>query len=186
MLEKRAQAPDAVVKGAEVRPEDLIGTRYQAKFINVSAASKTLAHLAGAKRSQRRGRGVEFEEVRQYAAGDDIRAIDWRVTARSGEPHTKLFHEEKERPVLVAVDLRKPMKFGSVNCFKSVLAAHCASLLLWSALQHGERVGGMVFGDEHAQDTRPRRSKHAVLSMVQSMVAAGELSGEAPQHCHLT
>ena len=76
------------------------------------------------RRSRQRGRGVEFDEVRAYAAGDDVRAIDWRVTARSGTPHTKLFHEDREQPILVAVDQRSPMKFGASRCFKSVMAAH--------------------------------------------------------------
>ena len=83
---------------------------------------------AGAYHSVFKGRGVEFAEVREYLPGDDIRAIDWRVTARSGEPHTKLFHEDHEQPITVAVDLRQSMYFGSRFAFKSVLAAHAASL----------------------------------------------------------
>ncbi len=164
---------DEPVYGATIETADLIAARFAARYLNVTRASRALAHLAGAKRSTRRGRGVEFDEVRQYAAGDDVRAIDWRVTARSGEAHTKLFHEERERPVLVAVDLRPPMQFGSVNCFKSVLAARVASLLLWSALDRGERVGGMVFAGADPQDVRPRRSRRAVLSMIGDMEQLG-------------
>lgn len=156
-------------QGAEIARGDLIASRFSARFLDVTKVNRALAHLAGAKRSHRRGRGVEFDEVRQYTAGDDVRAIDWRVTARSGEPHTKLFHEERERPVLVSVDLRSPMHFGSRNCFKSVLAAHTASLLLWSALDRGERVGGMVVQGKKASDTRPARSRHTVLSIIGEM-----------------
>lgn len=170
---------EQVVRGAVIDPSVLIGARFEARYINVTRASRALANLAGAKRSTRRGRGVEFDEVRQYAAGDDVRAIDWRVTARSGDPHTKLFHEERERPVLVAVDLRRPMFFGSQNCFKSVLAAYTASLLLWSALDRGERVGGMVFAGNHANDIRPARSRKAVLSMIGELGRHTNASPEA-------
>ena len=168
---------DEPVYGATIETADLVTARFAARYLNVTRASRALAHLAGAKRSTRRGRGVEFDEVRQYAAGDDVRAIDWRVTARSGEAHTKLFHEERERPVLVAVDLRPPMQFGSVNCFKSVLAARVASLVLWSALDRGERVGGMVFAGADPQDVRPRRSRRAVLSMIGDMQQLGQQTG---------
>jgi len=161
-------------QGAIIDRGSLIAARFSARFLNVTKVNRALANLAGAKRSHRRGRGVEFDEVRQYTAGDDVRAIDWRVTARSGEPHTKLFHEERERPVLVSVDLRAPMHFGSRNCFKSVLAAHTASLLLWSALDHGERVGGMVVSGDSARDIRPARSRHTVLSVIGEMAAATE------------
>jgi len=162
-----------IPRGAVVEASALIATRFAARFINPAANSKALASLAGAKRSKQRGRGVEFDEVRQYAPGDDVRAIDWRVTARSGEAHTKLFHEERERPVLVAVDQRSAMKFGSRNCFKSVMAAEVAALLLWAALDRGERIGGMIFDDNHYQDIRPQRAKTAVLAMIRELVAFG-------------
>lgn len=157
---------DEPVKGAVIDPSDLIATRFFARHIDATRSTRALAHLAGAKRSARRGRGVEFDEVRQYAAGDDIRAIDWRVTARSGEPHTKLFHEERERPVIVTLDLRQAMLFGSRNCFKSVLAAHVATTMLWSALERGERIGAMVYGGDSVLDVRPARSRRSVLRFI--------------------
>ena len=132
------------------------------------------------RRSRQRGRGVEFDEVRAYAAGDDVRAIDWRVTARSGTPHTKLFHEDREQPILVAVDQRSPMKFGASRCFKSVMAAHVGALALWSGLQAGERIGGAVLGDELLHDTRPKRSQHAVLNMIKDLVAEGLPAADGP------
>ena len=122
-------------RGAVVTAEGLIATRFAARFIDVTGQTRALANLAGMRRSRQRGRGVEFDEVRAYAAGDDVRAIDWRVTARSGTPHTKLFHEDREQPILVAVDQRSPMKFGASRCFKSVMAAHLGALALWSGLQ---------------------------------------------------
>jgi len=162
------------VTGAAIDPAAIIAARFPARYLDVTRSTRALAHLAGAKRSARRGRGVEFDEVRQYAAGDDVRAIDWRVTARSGEAHTKLFHEERERPVLVAVDLRDSMRFGSRNCFKSVLAAYTAGLVLWSALDRGERVGGMVMTDRETRDVRPRRSRNAVLQLIGDMQAPAD------------
>lgn len=160
---------DEPVKGAVIDPADLIAARFLARHIDVTRSTRALAHLAGAKRSARRGRGVEFDEVRQYAAGDDVRSIDWRVTARSGEAHTKLFHEERERPVLTTVDLRQPMCFGSRNCFKSVLAAHVATTLLWSALDRGERIGAMVYSGYDVLDVRPARSRRSVLKLIGDM-----------------
>ncbi|MEE4202831.1 MAG: DUF58 domain-containing protein [Halieaceae bacterium] len=162
---------DAPVRGATVDTAELIANRFAGRLLNVTAASRLLANLAGQKRSRQRGRGLEFEEVRQYVPGDDVRAIDWRVTARSGEPHTKLFHEDHEQPITVAIDLRTPMKFGSVNAFKSVLAAHTASLLLWSALDRGERVGAMVLHDNGINEIRPKRSRNTVLHAIGALVS---------------
>jgi uncharacterized protein (DUF58 family) len=110
-----------------------------------------------------------FEEVRLYQAGDDVRSIDWRVTARTQVPHTKVYREERERPVFVLVDQRSPMFFGSQQCFKSVLAAHIGATLAWAALNNGDRVGGLIFGDAQQRDIRPRRSKHAVLELLHHM-----------------
>ncbi len=104
--------------------------------------------------------------MRSYQPGDDIRTIDWRVTARTGSAHTKLFREERERPVLVVVDQRSSMFFGSSHCFKSVLAAQLASLLAWSALHGGDRVGGLVFNEQGHQEVRPRRSRKTVLALL--------------------
>ena len=109
----------------------------------------------------------------QKGIGDDVRAIEWRVTARSGTAHTKLFHEDREQPILVAIDQRTPMKFGSTRCFKSVMAAHVGTLALWSALGAGERVGGIVLGDHTLSDTRPKRSQHSVLRVIGDLVREG-------------
>lgn len=176
--------PDSIIEsritgptGAIVTAEALIASRFAARFVDVTGQSRALANLAGMRRARQRGRGVEFDEVRAYAAGDDVRAIDWRVTARSGSPHTKLFHEDREQPILVAADLRASMKFGSTRCFKSVLSAHVGAVALWSGLQAGERIGGAVLGDNTLHDTRPKRSQHAVLSMIGDLVSEGHPKG---------
>ena len=163
--------------GAVVTAESLIASRFAARFVDVTGQSRALANLAGMRRARQRGRGVEFDEVRAYAAGDDVRAIDWRVTARSGSPHTKLFHEDREQPILVAADLRASMKFGSTRCFKSVMAAHIGAVTLCSGLQAGERIGGAVLGDRALHDTRPKRSQHAVLNMIGDLTSEGHSTG---------
>ncbi len=156
----------APAHGAYVALEDLIALRFPARQLRLGRRNRALSVLAGPNKSNFRGRGIDFEEVRNYQAGDDIRSIDWRVTARTGTAHTKLFREERERPVLVAVDQRSSMFFGSSHCFKSVLAAQLASLLAWSALDAGDRVGGLVFNGASHREIRPRRSRKTVLALL--------------------
>ena len=151
-----------------VRQTTLIGLHRDAHHLPL-ASSKVQARLSGDYVSAFKGRGMEFDEVRPYASGDDIRSIDWRVTARTGKPHTKLFREERERPVLLWVDYRRPMLFGTRRCFKSVLAARIAALLAWSAVQHGDRLGGLIFSDQHHHELRPQRGKAASLHFIRKL-----------------
>lgn len=156
----------APARGVYTQLIDLIALRFPARQLHLGRRRRALSQLAGPNKSNFRGRGIDFEEVRSYQPGDDIRTIDWRVTARTGSAHTKLFREERERPVLVVVDQRNSMFFGSRDCFKSVLAGHLGSLLAWSALQGGDRVGGLVFNDAGHQEIRPRRSRKTVLALL--------------------
>ena len=120
----------------------------------------------GAYVSHFRGRGMEFDESRPYQPGDDPRSIDWRVTARSTTAYTKLFREERERPVLVVVDLRANMHFATRGCFKSVNASRAAALLSWSAHHRGDRLGGLIFGDTVHRELKPRLGRQAALRFV--------------------
>ena len=163
---------DFLPKGHQVLAERLIEGRHAARSININAQSKALALLAGRRRVRQRGRGVDFEEVRLYAPGDDVRTIDWRVTARSGDPHTKLFQEDREQPIVLLVDLRSPMWFGSRNCFKSVLASHLASVLAWAGLEAGERVGGIAMTDNGLFEIKPQRSQRSVLRLLRLLESA--------------
>ncbi len=129
------------------------------------------AALSGGYLSRVRGRGMEFAEVRSYQAGDDVRSIDWRVTARQGKPHTKLFQEERERAVLLAIDYRRPMFFATRGCFKAVQASKLAALLAWHALEQGDRVGAFLFSEERQCDLRPQLGKAGVLNLLRQMVA---------------
>jgi len=125
--------------------------------------------IDGANASKRRGRGMEFAEVRPYQPGDDVRNIDWRVTARTQETYTKLFQEEKERPIYLAVDQRSTMFFGSKLQFKSVLAAKIAGYLAWKTLKNNDNLGGFVFNNSDQQDFRAKRGKRAVLRFLNSL-----------------
>lgn len=155
-------------QGAYVSLEQLLELRFAAQELQITPKKQSRSHMTGGVRTRFRGRGMEFEEVRHYQAGDDIRSIDWRVTARTQVPHTKLFREERERPVILVLDQRAPMFFGSRHCFKSVLAAQVSALLGWTALHNNDRVGALVFGDSAASDIRPKRSRHTLLSILRA------------------
>ncbi len=137
------------------------------------ATSRSVRQFAaqhGGYCSRFRGRGMEFAEVRAYLPGDDVRSIDWRVTARRGTVHTKLFHEERERPVLLALDYRRPMFFATRGRFKAVQASQMAALFAWQALARGDRVGGFIFSEERNLELRPQLGKKAVLQLLRQMV----------------
>ncbi len=125
---------------------------------------------AGAYVSHFKGRGMEFDESRPYQPGDDPRNIDWRVTARSSEAYTKLFREERERPVLIMVDLRSNMHFATQGCYKSVNAARAAALLAWAAHHRGDRLGGIIFGDTSHRELKPRLGRRAALRFLHELV----------------
>ena len=129
------------------------------------------ARASGPFLSRLRGRGMEYDESRPYLPGDDIRRLDWRVTARTGRPHTKLFREELERPVLICVDYRRAMFFATRGVFKAVQAARVASLLAWRAQQNGDRVGGLLFADHIHHELPPRRGSTATMQWLKLLVA---------------
>jgi uncharacterized protein (DUF58 family) len=124
---------------------------------------KIRATQSGNYLSPLKGRGMEFDEVRLYQAGDDVRSIDWKVTARTGKAHTKIFREERERPVFIAVDNRPAMHFATRGVFKSVQAAKLAGLLAWVAQRQGDRIGGQIFTQESCIEFKPHSGKHGVL-----------------------
>lgn len=146
--------------------------RYQSKssLINLAAGKSQHGKMSGNYLARSKGRGMEFDEVRHYQNGDDIRAIDWRVTARTGKTHTKLFREEIERPVLIATDLSYTMHFGSQLLFKSVQAAHVASLVAWHAKSRGDRVGGIVFNQHQHNELKPRSRQQGVLHYLHALI----------------
>ena len=156
-------------RGAYSELPELIRLRHGARDLKLRQQRQAFSPLVGPHHTRFRGRGIEFEEVRLYQSGDDIRSIDWRVTARTGKPHTKLFREERERPVLLLVDQGLSMFFGSKTCCKSVTAAHIAALLAWAAIQGNDRVGGLVYNDTDHAEVRPKRQARTVLELLSSI-----------------
>lgn len=144
----------------------LLKSRHWAQGLDLFSRQGARSMLLGNVRSRYRGRGMEFEEVRRYQAGDDIRTIDWKVSARAQGTFTKLFCEERERPCHIIVDQRQSLFFGSNHQFKSVLAAETAAAIAWATLKGGDRVGGQVIGDNIERDSRAKRSKQSVLRFI--------------------
>lgn len=159
-----------------VTVEELVALQGDARHLTLSGSQAARTPLAGQHRSRFRGRGMDYQESRSYQAGDDIRNMDWRVTARTDRPHTKLFQEERERPVIVCVDLAPRLFFATRGCLKSIVAARVATLLGWSAVAHGDRVGALVFNRGN-HELKPRAGHRAVLALIQLLVAKTEPLG---------
>lgn len=158
----------------------------QASLIRLSGPARAIALdvlrvkslQTGAYVSHFRGRGMEFDESRPYQPGDDPRSIDWRVTARSTTAYTKLFREERERPVLVVVDLRSNMHFATRGCFKSVNASRAAALISFAAHHRGDRLGGLIFGDTTHRELKPRLGRRAALRFVHQLAEHPDWASE--------
>ena len=163
--------------GATFSTADLVGLRPRAAGLSLDVCRSSRGGRSGARLSRFRGRGMEYSESRIYLPGDDIRSIDWRVTARTGRTHTKLFHEERDRPVLFVVDLGGHMRFGTRQAFKSVVVAEAASLLAWAAAQGGDRVGGIVLRGEHAAESRIRGGQRGALALIRALAGVENESG---------
>jgi uncharacterized protein (DUF58 family) len=153
------------------RLDDLLELRHQAHTLGLPSHHLVNSTFAGLYASVFRGAGVNFEEVREYREGDDIRYMDWKVTARTNRPHMKLFREERERSVVLCVDRGPHMAFGTRGTFKSVQAARTAALIGWAASRLNDRVGGLVFGDPKAglQHFRPSRGRRALWQLLRTL-----------------
>lgn len=165
--------------GAYVDLQQLLALRHSAHNL-LSHSSSAVGHQSGLKLSKTKGRGVDFAEVRQYQAGDDVRSIDWRVTARKNKPHTKIFREERERPVLLFVDQSQQMFFGSKLRLKSVAAADLAARIAWQTLMAGDRVGAVIVDNQTQHLFRPHRSSRAVGRMLQCLVDSNQALSRTP------
>ncbi len=159
----------------------LRGLARRARSLTFLPRQPARSVLNGRHASRLRGRGLNFEELRRYLPGDDIRTIDWKVTARTGEPHVRVYSEERDRPTLLLVDQRMSMFFGSRLNMKSVTAAEAAALAAFSILDQGDRIGGIVFGDDALAEIRPQRSRRTLDALIASIAAAnGRLQADAP------
>lgn len=139
------------------------------KFVRPSG-KRVKAPTAGGSTSAALGRGLDFSEVREYHGGDDVRMIDWKVTARTGKPHTKLFNEERERPFFIALDLRPSMYFATRVAFKSVVAARLCAMVAWAAASQRDRVGGLVFNGESMLEIKPLAGTKGVTRLLHQIV----------------
>lgn len=148
---------------------ELIALREQARRLDLAPRGRVLATRTGGHLSRFRGRGMEFDESRVYQPGDDPRNMDWRVTARAGTPHVKLFREERERPVWLLVDQGPSMRFGTRVAFKSVIAARAAALLGWAAVDRMDRVGGLIFDEARHLERRPAARTAGLLPLLERL-----------------
>ncbi|HEV7813720.1 MAG TPA: DUF58 domain-containing protein [Janthinobacterium sp.] len=164
------------MKSPALLPElaDLVALRGAAHGLSLHARQAALAQLQGGHRSAERGRGLEFEEVRLYAPGDDARSIDWRVTARRGKPHSKLFRDERERPVWIIADLHAGLFFGSRRQLKSALLLNAAALFGWAGSLSGERVGAVIGDGAAAPRIFPPRGREAGLLPILGALAQAQ------------
>jgi len=139
--------------------------------IQIHTSRVTSEALAGTYHSAFRGRGVEFEEVRPYVVGDDVRTIDWNVSARAGAPHVKQFREERELCVMLAVDLSGSLDFGTRSQFKREMVAEMAATIAFSAIRNGDKVGLLAFTDRVERFVPPRKGTRHVLRIVRELLA---------------
>jgi len=156
--------------GVYTNLDDLICIQFKARDFSFLPQQPVSSILSGRYASRLRGRGLNFEELRRYQPGDDIRTMDWKVTARTRNPHVRVFTEEKDRSVLLIVDQRINMFFGTRDKLKSVTAAELAALAAWRAVQVGDRVGAVIFNDTDLVQSRPQRSQNAVMALLGNIV----------------
>jgi len=162
-------------QGVYTNVQELMKLRYKASGYSFLPRQPVHSLLTGRHASRLRGRGMDFEEIRRYLPGDDIRKIDWKVTARTKKPHTRVYTEERERPVLLVVDQRVSMFFGSQMNMKSVTAAHGAALAAWRVVDQGDRVGALVFNDMQVKEISPHRSRKRVMQILGEIVRFNQL-----------
>jgi uncharacterized protein (DUF58 family) len=172
MAETPAKSP-----GVYVALDDLIALEQRGRGVSFLPRQPVHSLLSGRFASRMRGRGLNFEEIRDYRAGDDVRSIDWKVTARLRKPHIRVFNEERDRQTILVVDQRLSMFFGSRRAMKSVTAAEAAAIGAWRVLGAGDRIGAIVFGDQELVEIAPRRSRATVLQILAAIVAQNQALG---------
>jgi len=166
--------------------DELVSLRGIALALQRSSRKKLRTNQSGAGVSKILGRGLDFAEVRAYQPGDDVRMIDWNVTARSGNAHTKLFVEEKERPFFLVIDQRAAMQFATRNMYKSQLAIRLAAMMGWCAVAANERVGGMVFSDGEHIEVKPDSGRRGLMALFRACERLAGNSAEASRDIAVT
>jgi len=178
----KKQADNPVDSRVYVSLEQLLLLRAQASGFSFLPHQPLHSLLTGSHGSRLRGRGLNFEEIRAYQPGDDVRTMDWKVTARMRSPHVRVYSEERDRSVLLLVDQRIHMFFGSTDKMKSVSAAELAALGAWRVLTMGDRIGAVLFNDDTLETIKPLRSEATVMELLNKLVAMNrKLSALAPE-----
>ena len=167
---RRKRAGTDKPPGVYANLDDLIRIQFKARNFSFLPQQPVASVLSGRYASRLRGRGLNFEEIRRYLPGDDIRTMDWKVTARTRSPHVRVYTEEKDRAILLVVDQRINMFFGTRDKLKSVTAAELAALGAWRAVAVGDRIGAVIFNDVELFDIRPQRSHKTVMSILGNVV----------------
>ena len=163
--------------GVYVDLDQLIALEQKGRKVSLLPRQPVHSLLSGRYASRMRGRGLNFEEIRDYQSGDDVRSIDWKVTARLQSPHVRVFDEERDRQGLLVVDQRLSMFFGTRRAMKSVTAAEIAAVVAWRILSVGDRVGGIVFNDRSIEEVRPQRSRRIVLQYLTKLAEQNQALG---------
>ena len=156
-----------MTEGVTVALPELIALQRYAQMINYHPEGRSAR--PGNHSSKVRGRGMDFSEVRNYQAGDEIRHMEWRVTARTGRPHIKLYQEERERPVVILMDFNPSMYFGTRIAFKSVVAARLAAILAWTVIKQGDRLGALLCAAGAHNEFTPRSRERGVLPFLAAL-----------------
>ncbi len=168
-------APAEKLPGISIEVDDLVSIRSHLSDISLANIRRRASYRSGARDTRTRGRGMEYEETRAYVAGDDVRTMDWRVMARTGEAHTKIYAEEKERRFLLAIDLSASMFFGTRRAFKSWAAAQTAAHIGWLASFAGDRIGGLIVTPEMHHEVRPGKSRSSLLAVFHHLAEASRI-----------
>lgn len=162
-------APELGGNGLFASLEELTEQRQYVSYLKQLSQIKTYSAMAGDVKSAFKGRGMELEEIRSYAYGDDVRDIDWRVTARKEQPFTKLYAEERDREIYVLLDLSPQMVFGTRHELKSVAAAKIAALLGWMSLENKDRFGCIIYDGQESLFFKPQNNRANMMVMLKKI-----------------
>ena len=161
--------------GITIEVEDLVRIRGHLSGMSLASIRRRASYRSGARDTRVRGRGMEYEESRAYVPGDDVRTMDWRVMARTGEAHTKIYAEEKERRFLLAIDLSASMYFGTRFAFKSWAAAQAAAHIGWLSSFAGDRIGGLIVTPDSHHEVRPGKTRSGLLGVFHHLADASRI-----------
>lgn len=159
----------------------LVRLQAQAESFSLLPHLNAGSALSGRHRSLFRGRGLNFEELRHYQLGDDIRSLDWKVTMRTGKPHVRTYTEEKDRNVIICVDQRSAMFFSSTEVMKSVVAAEVAAICGWRVLKDGDRVGFVIASSRALYHRKPQRAQNDLLAQLKHLASENQSLNVASQ-----